>query len=162
MHPRDAQHRSHWERRQFTISYWGRTSVTRDVTYQGTWLQSLEKPRGLHGDIQWGFLLGRCVVESHAFHKRTWEERSLTHLLHSGRLPGYAQLHSGFQTSWKKNQDFCTSLGITSGFPCGASGKDLPASAGNMRLRFDSLVGKIPWRRAWQPIPVFWPGESHG
>ena len=23
-----------------------------------------------------------------------------------------------------------------------------------------SLVGKVPWRRAWQPIPVFWPGES--
>ena len=21
-------------------------------------------------------------------------------------------------------------------------------------------VGKIPWRRAWQPIPVFLPGES--
>ena len=25
-----------------------------------------------------------------------------------------------------------------------------------------SWVGKIPWRRAWQPIPVFLPGESHG
>ena len=25
-----------------------------------------------------------------------------------------------------------------------------------------SLVGKIPWRRAWQPAPVFLPGESHG
>ena len=23
-----------------------------------------------------------------------------------------------------------------------------------------SLVGKIPWRRAWQPTPVLWPGES--
>ena len=22
-------------------------------------------------------------------------------------------------------------------------------------------VGKIPWRRAWQPTPVFLPGESH-
>src|SRR5574340_1189981 len=26
---------------------------------------------------------------------------------------------------------------------------------------FDSCVGKIPWRRAWQPTPVFLPGESH-
>ena len=27
----------------------------------------------------------------------------------------------------------------------------------------DSLwVGKIPWRRAWQPTPVSLPGESHG
>ena len=23
-------------------------------------------------------------------------------------------------------------------------------------------VGKIPWRRKWQPSPVFLPGESHG
>ena len=27
---------------------------------------------------------------------------------------------------------------------------------------FDSWVGKMPWRRKWQPIPVFWLGESHG
>jgi len=25
-----------------------------------------------------------------------------------------------------------------------------------------SLVGKIPWRRAGQPTPVFFPGESYG
>ena len=30
------------------------------------------------------------------------------------------------------------------------------------RLRFDLEVGKIPWRRTWQPSPVFLPGESHG
>ena len=30
------------------------------------------------------------------------------------------------------------------------------------RHRLNSWVGKIPWRRAWQPIPVFLPGESHG
>ena len=28
------------------------------------------------------------------------------------------------------------------------------------RPGFDPWVGKIPWRRAWQPIPVFLPGES--
>ena len=27
---------------------------------------------------------------------------------------------------------------------------------------FDSWFGKIPWRRKWQPTPVFLPGESHG
>ena len=30
------------------------------------------------------------------------------------------------------------------------------------RLRFDPWVRKIPWRRAWQPTPVFLPGESQG
>ena len=27
---------------------------------------------------------------------------------------------------------------------------------------FDPLVRTIPWRRAWQPTPVFLPGEAHG
>ena len=43
------------------------------------------------------------------------------------------------------------------GFPGGASD-----SAGNVSRGFDPWVGKIPWRRAWQPTPVFLPGESHG
>ena len=28
--------------------------------------------------------------------------------------------------------------------------------------QFDPWVGKILWRRKWQPTPVFLPGESHG
>ena len=28
--------------------------------------------------------------------------------------------------------------------------------------RFDPWVGKIPWRRKWQPTPVFLLGKSHG
>ena len=27
---------------------------------------------------------------------------------------------------------------------------------------FDAWVGKVPWRREWQPTPGFWPGDSHG
>ena len=30
------------------------------------------------------------------------------------------------------------------------------------RCRFNPWVGKIPWRREWQPTPVFLPGECHG
>ena len=30
------------------------------------------------------------------------------------------------------------------------------------RHGFDPWVRKIPWKRKWQPIPVFLPGESHG
>ena len=30
------------------------------------------------------------------------------------------------------------------------------------RPGFNPWVGKTPWRRAWQPTPVFLPGESHG
>ena len=30
------------------------------------------------------------------------------------------------------------------------------------RQGFDPCSGNLPWRRAWQPSPVFLPGESHG
>ena len=30
------------------------------------------------------------------------------------------------------------------------------------RPGFNSWVEKIPWRRPWQPTPVFLPRESHG
>ena len=42
--------------------------------------------------------------------------------------------------------------------------KNLPANAGDTRnvgSIFDPWVRKIPWKRAWQPTPVFLPGESY-
>ena len=30
------------------------------------------------------------------------------------------------------------------------------------RCRLNPWVGKVPWRREWQPTPVFLPGKSHG
>ena len=30
------------------------------------------------------------------------------------------------------------------------------------RYRFNPRIWKISWRRAWPPIPIFLPGESHG
>ena len=32
--------------------------------------------------------------------------------------------------------------------------KNLPAKAEDKRPGFDSWVGKIPWRRAWEPTPI--------
>ena len=40
--------------------------------------------------------------------------------------------------------------------------KNPPANEGDMIHGFDPWVGKIPWRRAWQPTPVFLSGEFHG
>ena len=37
--------------------------------------------------------------------------------------------------------------------------KSLPAM---QETQFNPWVREIPWRRKWQPTPVFWPGESHG
>ena len=39
--------------------------------------------------------------------------------------------------------------------------KNLLANAGDIRDR-GLMVGKISWRRAWQPTPAFLPGETHG
>ena len=46
------------------------------------------------------------------------------------------------------------------GFPGGARGKGSACSAADLRHRFNPWVGKIPWRRKWQPTPVLLPGES--
>ena len=40
--------------------------------------------------------------------------------------------------------------------------KNLPTSAGDTRDATPRGVRKIPWRRKWQPTPVFLPGKSHG
>ena len=49
------------------------------------------------------------------------------------------------------------------GFSGGVSGKEYSCQCRrHKRCWFDPWVGKIPWRRAWQPTPVFFPGEFHG
>ena len=44
-------------------------------------------------------------------------------------------------------------------FPCGLVVKNLPANAGDAGLISSSGRLKIPWRRKWQPTPVFLPGK---
>ena len=46
------------------------------------------------------------------------------------------------------------------GFPGGSDSKSVCLQY--RRPGFDPWVGKIPWRRKWQPTPVFLPGEAHG
>ena len=49
------------------------------------------------------------------------------------------------------------------GFPGGASGKEPTCQCRGHKIHsFDPWIGKIPWRRAGQPTPVFLPGKSHG
>ena len=63
-----------------------------------------------------------------------------------------------------------TRRGLSTGGDCvhpqafgGASGKGHSCQCRRYkRCKFDPWVGKIPWSRAWQPTPVFLPGESHG
>ena len=45
------------------------------------------------------------------------------------------------------------------GFPGGTSGYE-PVCQCRRHKRHG--FRKMPWRRAWQPTPIFLPGESHG
>ena len=48
------------------------------------------------------------------------------------------------------------------GFPGGSAVKDPPAMREPQETRVQSLCPNIPWRRKWQPTPIFLPGKSHG
>ena len=50
--------------------------------------------------------------------------------------------------------------GTLQGFPVGK--EPTCQCRRHKRHRFNPWVGKIPWRRKWQPTPVFLPGKSHG
>ena len=46
------------------------------------------------------------------------------------------------------------------GFPDGSASKESACFVGDLGLIH--RVGKIPWRRKWQPTQVFLPGKFHG
>ena len=51
------------------------------------------------------------------------------------------------------------------GFPGGASGKEPTCQCRRLKrhgFHPSPWVGKIPWRREWQPAPVFLPGQFQG
>ena len=52
---------------------------------------------------------------------------------------------------------------VPTGFPGGTSGKEpICQCRRHKRCRFNPWVGKISWRKKWQPSPVFLPGKIHG
>ena len=55
-----------------------------------------------------------------------------------------------------------TGSDLVHGLPKWHSGEESPCQGRRgKRCRFDPWVGKIPWNRKWQPIPVFLPGKFH-
>ena len=50
----------------------------------------------------------------------------------------------------------------TQGLPRWLSKESVCQCRRSRRRGFSPWVGKIPWRRAWQPTGVFLPGDSHG
>ena len=75
----------------------------------------------------------------------------------------HASIH-GVTKSWTRLSDW-TELNwcLLRGFLGGASGKEPSYQCRRCKRHgFEPWVKKTPWRRAWQPTPVFLPGESHG
>ena len=57
---------------------------------------------------------------------------------------------------------FYAKLKKPGGFPGDAVVKNPPAIAGDTGTQLEPWIGKIRWRRKWQPTPVFLPGKSQG
>ena len=67
-----------------------------------------------------------------------------------------ATVHGVTKSQTRLSDDTCIDTGGASGTESACPGRR------PKRCGFYPSVGKIPWRRAWQPTPVFLPGESHG
>ena len=96
---------------------------------------------------------------------------SMNTLLGIMLFPSYAWTSNTFKEIQDRSQWCCREsrksslpdLGLRlRGFPHGSGVKNLPASAGDRETWVWSWVRKIPWRRKWQPTPVFLPGNFHG
>ena len=93
------------------------------------------------------------------------EGRSVWRQLLQPALPPFPNLllaHSGWELVLLPllSSLFCLSVGCGVCFPASSVVKNLPANAGDA----DSILGseRFPWRKKWQPTPVFVPGKSHG
>ena len=95
------------------------------------------------------------------FHLHALEEEMATHSsVLAWRIPGtgawWAAVYGVAQSPTRLKQ-------LSSSSSSGTNGKELASQCRrHKRCGFDPWVRKIPWRRAWQPTPVFLPGESHG
>ena len=75
----------------------------------------------------------------------------------SGMRPPYIMVW-GHHTLWYE----ATYISVW-GFPRWLSSKESACQKRRCRRHwFDLWVGKIPWRRKWQPTPIFLPGKYHG
>ena len=81
-------------------------------------------------------------------------------------------MSQGFYKCQKYNKEQDKNLAFVelTGFPDGAHVKESACQCRRLqfgslkrlkRHQFDPWVEKSPWRRKWQPTPVFLPGEYH-
>ena len=124
------------------------------IGYIHIWLSSKE-PACNAGDI--GSILGSGRSPG----RRKWQP---TPVFLSGNSHGQRSL-AGY-SSWGSQESVMTIYTYTLGLPRWLSGKGSACQCrryrGCRRCEFDAWIGKIPWRRKWQPISVFLPRISRG
>ena len=108
-------------------------------------------------DIKVGFRKGRKNRDQIAnIHWITRKARELQKISISALMTTPKPLYGSQQTMGNSSRDFLD----------GSDGKVSVCNAGDhlqhRRPGLDPWVGKIPWRRKWQPTPVFLPGKCHG
>ena len=101
------------------------------------------------------FLIGKCLLNSLLF---AYSACTVASISWNGNVLCICDGHSGCtriyrppKKSWLYNKYvYWASQGVSCQYrKC-------------RRRVFDSWAGMIPWRRKWQPTPVFLPGEYHG
>ena len=152
----------HWEQMNLCTTF-GDTGRTFYLMQQPTSCGAREWSRRARQELQEPFLtrlpshtpllslysiwcLGQCRREPYKGTRRSWS------VAHWGLFEaGDHRIRLKKETRcWKNMYLFDTST----------SGKEPTCQC--RRCGFDPCIGKVPWRRAWQPTPVFLPGESHG
>ena len=120
--------------------------------------------------IQYNSVSSHCQTEMcfiscicfYSFNLRMWGKKKYALNIHY--LSGLITVTYYYLWPWQKSCDLRTAVLFHSasfrGLPWWLSGKESTCQC--KRCRFDPWVRKIPWRRKWQPSPVFLPGKSHG
>ena len=105
------------------------------------------------------------------FHFHALEKEMATHSsVLSWRTPGTAEPGGVTQSRTRLERLSSSSssliklnLTFKEGLPRGSADKEPTCQCRrNKRFRFSPWVWKSPWRRKWQPAPVFLPGKFHG
>ena len=154
--------RIQWTEELLGCRLWGRTeSDTTEATYQQQQQQDKQmlnvkqRRKEKEGTICWpkrGLLL--CSHSPSELLPRRLAFPLHPGPAHHGRVSGCRVSGLGAPPCVRFRNYTCQRL------PRWLSGRKSPWQC--RRCRFDSWIGKIPWRRKWQPTPVFLPGESQG
>ena len=141
------------------------TLHSKDISYVCVWAEgfvdiqcflffALEIPMDSHLDsMGWWFYLYFQFMKQK---RRKWGKRTVTTFFF---LPSQEDV-----TKSCLNQCILSFIHMSDHWltPCLSSKQCTCQFSRQKRGGFDPWVRKIPWRRAWQPTPVFLPGEFHG